>query len=148
MRVNLGDLKKYERTVAPAPPPIEPLMAPADEARLLANAKSGDPNIALRRERVLVLLRRPATPEGADAELVVLLAAAKALPLERPDDRLAARMRLSEIGRLKDPPPAVRAVQKNLRVKPGDSQAFADALLPPNHDIGGFYESGIGFAGV
>ncbi len=79
-------------------------------------------------------MRRPATPEGADAELVALLASARALPLERRDDRLAARQRLVGIGRLPDPPPEVRKLMNKHGVAVGDGPGFADALLRAGDD--------------
>jgi hypothetical protein len=45
--------------------------------------------------RVSCPLRRSATPEGADAELLVLLAQYRSLPLERRADRIEARQRLA-----------------------------------------------------
>jgi hypothetical protein len=112
---------------------------------VIADADPADVLVAARRQRVLALLRRPATPEGADAELVALLAAARALPLERREDRLKARRRLADIGGLKEPPLEVAKLLDRFGIQAGDGQAFADALLPPTHDIGEFYESGAGF---
>ena len=148
MRVSRDELQRFTRKVAPPPAPVEPLLAAAQEAALLADAKRDDPRIAARRARVVALLRRPAPPEGSDAELVALLAAARALPLERRDDQTTARLRLREIGGLKDPPPEVRKLLDRLGLKPGDSEAFANALLPPTHHIGDFYESGTGMHAV
>jgi hypothetical protein len=144
MRIRLDDLRDFERSVGPAPPPIEPRLPAREEAALIAKGGS-DPTVAKRRARVVKLLRRPATPEGADAELVALLAHKHALPLDRREDRLDARQQLFGIGSLKEPPPEVRALCDRLRVKPGDGKAFADALLPPKHDIGTMRESGAGF---
>lgn len=97
-----------------------------------------------RRQRVRDLLHRQAAPTGADAELIALLAAASALPLDHPNDRLKARQRLIEIGRLKEPPPEVLKLLKHKRLTVGDAEGFADALQPPGRDIGQFYESGVG----
>jgi hypothetical protein len=148
MRVDRKQLRQFGRRASPpAPPRVEPLLAAVDEARVIAKADPADPRVAARRDRVLVLLRRPATPEGADAELVALLAAARALPLERREDRLKARRQLADIARLEEPPSEVARLLDRLGIKPGDGQAFADALLPPTRDIGDFYESGAGFLG-
>ena len=148
MRVTSEELANFRRDVPPPPPPIEPVLSAREEARLIASARRDNPEIDARRARVLALLRRPAAPEGADAELIALVAAARALPLERPDDRAKARMRLAEIGRLKDPPPEVVKLLRQLGLAPGDSQAFAEALLPHKHDVSEFsqnsYEGGTG----
>lgn len=144
MRVDVADLKKYVHTVPPAPAPIDPPLTAAEEARVIADKKRVDPVTVARRQRVLTLLHRPAAPLGADAELLTLLAAARALPLDRHDDRLKARQRLIEIGRTKDPPPAVSAYLKAKRLTVGDAESFADALLPPKRGPSSFYESGAG----
>jgi hypothetical protein len=134
MRIGEDDLDKFKRPIPPPPPPIEPALPAAEEAALIASGRDDDPVINARRARVLRILRRPATPEGADAELVALLAAARALPLERRQDRLAARQRLVGIGSLSNPPREVRNLSARLRVSPGDGAALADALLTPSHD--------------
>jgi hypothetical protein len=144
MRVHADDMKKFGRAVPPAPAPIEPQLPASEEAALIAKDAGTDPLVAARKARVLALLRRSATPEGADAELIVLLARARALPLDRRADRLSARQRLFGIGASKSPPPEVQDVMRRLGVPPGDGTAFADALLPPNRDIGDFHESGAG----
>ncbi|HEU4975593.1 MAG TPA: hypothetical protein VFT50_10930 [Baekduia sp.] len=141
MRVGRDDLESFKRSVGPAPPPVEPLLSPADEVRVIVDARTDDAGADARRARVRALLRRPAPPTGADAEIVVLLAAAGALPLDRPEDRLNARVRLAEIGRMADPPPEVRKLLQRHGLQPGDSQAFADALLPPKHEVGAFKQN-------
>lgn len=144
MRVTSDDLGKFARGAAPPPAPIEPRLPPAEEARQIADHRRTDAVTAARRRRVLALIRRPAPPEGADAELLMELAAAQALPLERPDDRLDARRRLIDIARLKNPPEGARALLHKLRVGRGDEQKFADALLPPERSFSQFHESGAG----
>jgi len=146
MRVSSDDLRKFARGVAPAPAPIEPLLPPAEEARQIADRKRTDPVTDARRRRALALIRRPAAPEGPDAELLVLLAAARALPLERPEDRLDARQRLVDIARLKEPPEEARALLRSMGVGPGDEQKLADALLPPGRNNSEFHESEAGFS--
>jgi hypothetical protein len=138
MRISRDELRKFDHAVGPAPPRVEPLMSAAEEARVIRDATLDDPVTEARRERVRALLRRPAPSEGADAELIVLLAAARALPLRRPEDRVNARVRLAEIGRLEHPPPEVEKLVATLGLDPGDSQAFADALLPSKHDVSPF----------
>lgn len=145
VRVNSDDLRKFARAVGPPPAPVEPLLAPADEAQQIADRKRTDPVTAARRRRVLALIRRPAPPEGPDAELLTLLAVARALPMERPNDRLDARQRLVDIARLTDPPDEVRKLLRKMGVGPGDEQTFAEALLPPGRNISEFYESEAGF---
>ena len=103
-----------------------------------------------RKDRVLAIVRRAATPAGADAELVVLLALAQALPLENADDRLRARTRLQSIHQAQSAPPAAAA----LADEHDTAEGFADAVLPrdsglkdakfdPGSSIGG--SSGLGF---
>jgi hypothetical protein len=146
VRVDPDDLRPFARTVPEAPPRIEPLLSAEDEARVIVDGDDQDPVTLARRRRVSMLLRRPAPPEGVDAELIVLLAQAKALPLERTEDRLDARVRLVDIGRLADPPPRVREIAERLGVVAGDGEALADALLPPKHDVAPFRENRTGFA--
>lgn len=137
MRVGREDLQRFGRTVRPAPPPIEPALTPADEARVIA-ANNSDPDTAARRARALAILRRPAAPQGADAALIAL---PKALPIENDRDRTMARSRLAEIGRMESPPPEVLDICRRRRVSPGDSEAFANALHPPRHDGSQFAEN-------
>jgi hypothetical protein len=143
MRVNAKDLSKFDRDVGPPPPPIEPVLPAAEEAKLIAS-DSDDPTVVARRARVQTIVRRPATPEGADAELVALLAAARALPLERRTDRLCARQRLVGIGGLREPPPEVTRLMTKFGVAPRDGTAFAEALLARTQDTTPFHE-GSGF---
>lgn len=114
---------------------------------MLSSKRSSDPVIEARRARVLELPRRPAVPEGADAELVALLAPAGTLPIQRDADRLLARLRLTEIGRLTDPPPHVRDLMTQRKLTPGDGPAFANALIPGTRDPSHFHESGAGMFG-
>jgi hypothetical protein len=141
MRVGRDELRKFGRTVGPAPPPVEPLLTAAEEVCLIRDGTSNDPVTDARRARVCALLRRPAPPEGTDAEIIALLAEARALPLQRPEDRINARLRLADIGRMTDPPPAVRMLLGRLGLKPGDSQALADALVPPRPDLSDFTQN-------
>jgi len=135
MRVDPAELRKFVHTVPATPPPIEPLLSAAEEARVIADHKRTDAVTWARRQRVRNLLHRQAPPTGADAELIALLAAARALPFDDPDDRLKARQRLIEIGRLKEPPPEVIELLRANRIEFGDAEAFADALQPPGRDI-------------
>ncbi len=144
MRVDPSELRKFAHNVSPGPPRIEPLLSAAEEARVVADQASKDTVSVARRQRVVALIRRAAEPVGVDAELVALLAAARALPLDREDDRLKARQRLIEIGRSKDPPPEVSRLFEAKRVAPGDAEGFADALLPPKRGPSSFHESGAG----
>jgi hypothetical protein len=138
MHVSRDELKKYQLSARSVPAPIEPLLCAADEARLIAKARPGDPNAAARRMRVRAIIHRPAPPAPADAELLALLALRRALPINDGTDRIRARQRLAEIGRLSDPPPEVAKVQRRLAIDAGDGDAFADTLLPPKQDIGQF----------
>ncbi|MEA2172316.1 MAG: hypothetical protein QOF76_5616 [Solirubrobacteraceae bacterium] len=119
------------------PPPIEPVLSAADEVALLTGRdQKSDPTLRARWARVSTLIRRPETPTGRDAELLALLADAKALPVGSREDWLSARQRLHGIGAMNDPPPAVAKVAKAHRVKPGDADAFAEALLKGHRDVG------------
>lgn len=91
-----------------------------------------DSKWAERRKRVLAVIRNAAAPTGSDAELLVLLAACRALSLGR-DDYLHARMRIASI---RDDGKSSSAVVL-LRTKLGvDSTGeLADALLPASADL-------------
>ena len=85
-----------------------------------------------RKARVVSIIRRAAPPTGRDAELLALLAAAGALPLDHRPDRLHARIRLASIPA--DPaPPAVAALCRELRVD--THAALAERLLPARQDV-------------
>lgn len=130
VKISRDQLDKFSRTVPPAPAPIEPLLPAADEAALIAKKKSPDPTVAARRTRVLALLRRPAPPEGSDAALIALLAAANALPVDRDADRVKARARLHQIGAQQSPPPEILKLCRDRGIAVGDGAAFANALMP------------------
>lgn len=134
MRIPRSKLDAYAKSVPPAPAPIEPRLDPEAEAALLAARKPKDPTTEARRVRVLELLRRPAVPSAADAELIALLARREALPLASFRDRLAAHRCLAGIGALDPAPPLVARVAREIRTPPGDGSAFADKLLPPQVD--------------
>ncbi|MTD44646.1 hypothetical protein GKE82_10180 [Conexibacter sp. W3-3-2] len=151
MKVDRDELSGFANRVGPPPPPIQPQLAPAEEARLLAGGATGDADTRARLARVLSLVRRPARPTGDDAALLVLLARDAALPLERPSDRLSARQRLIEIARDPAPEELVLAVMRDLGVPhPCDPGAFADALLPQRTDFEGSFDPGMsgGLAGA
>jgi hypothetical protein len=76
------------------------------------------------------MIRTAAAPTGTDAELFALLAAAGALPIERAQDHLHARLRLSDIGQHDAVPPAVAALAQELDVS--TMRELANKLLPPN----------------
>ncbi len=80
--------------------------------------------------RIRVMIRTAAAPTGTDAELFALLAAAGALPIERAQDHLHARLRLSDIGQHDAVPPAVAALAQELDVS--TMRELANKLLPPN----------------
>lgn len=93
-------------------------------------------NLRAREARVRAIIRRPAAPEGHDAELLTLLAATGSLPLDGRSDHLHARARLGSIG---DPPPAVRALADELALDPGD---LPERLLPAPRDVATGFEFG------
>jgi hypothetical protein len=131
MRIKADELRQFARTVPPAPAPIEPLLQPEAEAALIAKGNDRDPTVAARRDRVVSLLRRPAPPEGADADLVVLLAVRRALPISDREDFTAARRRLAEIARSREPSPLLLRVFDDHGITPGEAEKLADALLAP-----------------
>ena len=147
MRIDPKDLQPFSRSLGPPPAPVEPRLSPADEARAIRSG-GDDPIVLARRARALALIRRPARPEGADAELLALLAEAKALPLEGDRDWLRAKQRLHEIAEHRDPPAEVRAVLRRLKVRPGDGAAFAEKALPARRDVqGSGSDMGSGYGG-
>jgi hypothetical protein len=88
--------------------------------------------IPAREARVASIIRRPATPEGGDAELLVLLAAARALALTRADDHRRAHTRIASIGQRAPVPPAVGALCDELGT--ATTAELADRLLPPSRE--------------
>jgi hypothetical protein len=106
-----------------------------DRGMLSDDGRSATPaaQVAPRTARVLAVMRRAATPEGADAELLVLLAAAQALPITSKDDRLRARTRLVSVGQAGEAPPAVAELVAELRA--GDVSELAERLLPADRQL-------------
>jgi len=92
--------------------------------------------VPARRIRMSAIVRRAAPPEGGDAELLVLLAAAGSLPLEGRADHLHARTRLASIA---DPPPAVTLLADELAI---DLKDLAERLLPAPRDVASGYDFG------
>ena len=78
------------------------------------------------------IIRRAAPPAGPDGELLALLAAAGALPLDHRSDRLHARIRLASIP-AEPAPPAVAALCRELRVD--THEELAERLLPASRDV-------------
>ncbi len=95
------------------------------------NRATPDANVAARRDRMLAIVRGAATPAGQDAELLALLIAAQALPLDSGNDHLRARTHLVSIGRAADVPPAIAELVDATRGA-DDPSDLADALLPPD----------------
>jgi hypothetical protein len=95
------------------------------------NRAMPDAKVAARRERMLAIVRGAATPTGQDAELLALVIAAQALPLDSGNDHLRARTHLISIGRASEVPPAIAELVDATRgaQEPAD---LADALLPPD----------------
>ncbi len=100
--------------------------------------------LAERRKRVLAVIRRAAVPTGSDAELLVLLAACRALSLGR-EDYLHARVRVTSIREDGAHASAVEVLRVSLGA---DSMAdLAEALLPAAHDLrNANFDPGIGTA--
>jgi hypothetical protein len=98
-------------------------------------------NVPERHKRVLAVIRRAGPPTGADAELLVLLAACKALPLGR-DDHLHARMRIASIGEGGLVPPVVELLRMERNVD--SMSALAEVLLSSQRDFeNGTFDPGI-----
>jgi hypothetical protein len=89
--------------------------------------------VAPRQSRVMAIIRHPAAPAGADAELLALLAAAQVLDLPRAPDRMRARQQIRAIGTHEDVPPAVKLLAAERSV---DTMAeLADRLVPAARDL-------------
>jgi hypothetical protein len=88
--------------------------------------------IRARHTRVSAIIRRPAPPQAADAELIALLAAARTLRLQTAKDHMAAHTRVASIGHDGLIPPAVIALADELRTT--TMSELADRLLPPTRD--------------
>ena len=84
--------------------------------------------VPARQARLGSIIRRPAPPEGVDAELVVLLAAARALALPGAEDHTSAHARVASIGHNGTIPPAVTALAVELGTE--TMTELADRLLP------------------
>jgi hypothetical protein len=91
-----------------------------------------DSKLPERRRRVVAVIRRPATPIAADAELLVLLADCRALSLGR-EDHLHARMRIASIRGGSETPPVVELLR--MRIGVNSMSDLADALLPSGRDL-------------
>ena len=95
-------------------------------------AATSDAKLAARRSRVLAVIRRAAAPDGGDADLLVLLAACRALSLDR-EDYLRARIRIGSIRTAGGTSPVVDQMRAKLGV---DSISdLADSLLPVRLDL-------------
>ena len=98
---------------------------------LLADRRTAAPGAHLpaRQARLLSVIERPAPPTGRDAELLVFLAAIRALPVDKPAVHSQARQRLLAI---RDVPPAVRALVDEFAVT--TLEEYADKVLPAHVD--------------
>jgi hypothetical protein len=85
--------------------------------------------IHAREVRVRSIINRPAPPEGGDAELLVLLAAARALELPDAVEHMKAHARIASIGQRAAIPAAVTALADELGTT--TMPELADRLLPP-----------------
>jgi hypothetical protein len=88
--------------------------------------------VPARKARVGSTIRRPAPPEGVDAELLVLLAAARALELPGTDDHMSAHARVASIGHNGTIPAAVTALAVELGTE--TMMELADRLLPARRE--------------
>jgi hypothetical protein len=88
--------------------------------------------IQAREGRVSSIISRPAPPDGADAELLVLLAAARALALPDAVWHMKAHTRIASIGQGAAIPAAVAALADELGTT--TMKELADRLLPPSRE--------------
>jgi hypothetical protein len=135
VRVSSDDLDDFRRAPRDAPAPIEPRLTVDEEVAMLSGKTPADGTLTRRQQRVLALMRTPAVPAPHDAELLVALASVRHLPIASRDDRLSAKTRLADIGRMSPLPPRVAATMRDLGIEPGDGRGLADRLLPPAHDL-------------
>lgn len=98
--------------------------------RTLAASQTAE--IRTREGRVRSIISRPAPPEAADAELLVLLAAARALVLPNAIWHMKAHARIASIGQGAAIPAAVTALADELGSP--SMKALADRLLPPTRE--------------
>ncbi len=106
------------------------LWALTQRGLLAHGAPTPEAQLGARIARVRALIRRPAPPQGQDAELLTLLAAAGSLPLDTRSDHLHARTRLASIAT--PPPPAVAALADDLALDPDE---LVERLLPAPRDV-------------
>lgn len=99
---------------------------------LRSPAVSKAAQIQAREGRVRLIISRPAPPEAADAELLVLLAAARALALPDAVWHMKAHTRVASIGQGAAIPGAVTALADELGTT--TMKELADRLLPPTRE--------------
>jgi hypothetical protein len=107
--------------------------------RMLAANKTA--RLQARVGRLRSIISRPAAPEGPDAELLVLLAAARALALPDAIWHMKAHARIASIGQGAAIPAAVSALADEFGST--SMKELADRLLPPSRED----LSGADFAG-
>jgi hypothetical protein len=95
-------------------------------------AATNTAQIHAREGRVRSIINRPAPPEGADAELLVLLAAARALANPNAVEHMKAHARIASIGHGAAIPAAVSALADELGT--ATMPELADRLLPPTSE--------------
>lgn len=100
-----------------------PLRTPAANKIARIQARAG---------RVRSIISRPAPPEAADAELLVLLAAARALSLPDVIWHMKAHARIASIGQGAAIPAAVTALADELGT--ATMKELAERLLPPTRE--------------
>lgn len=98
--------------------------------RMLAAKRTAQ--IQARAGRVRSIISRPAAPEGADAELLVLLAAGRALALPDAIWHMKAHARIASISQGAAIPAAVSALADELGTT--SMKELADRLLPPTRE--------------
>jgi hypothetical protein len=106
---------------------------------------SAEARIGEREARVFAVIRRAAAPVHRDAELLVLLAATRALKFAHADDHMKARVRIASIGKQDEIPVAVASLCTDLGA--ASMTELADILLPAPRDLeNANFDPGIGVA--
>lgn len=107
---------------------------------------SAEARIGERQARVFAVIRRAAAPVERDAELLVLLAATRAVKFAYADDHMRARARIASIGKQDEIPVTVAMLCKDFGA--ASMTELADALLPAPRDLqNANFDPGVGAAG-
>jgi hypothetical protein len=103
------------------------------EGTLRSLCASAEARIEERKRRILAVIHRAVAPVGSDAELLVLLAACRALQVPNRADHMRAHARVASIGQTGEVPAAVCVLCAHLGV--ASMTELADVLLPASIDL-------------